>query len=320
MAFTNPRSLARALCIMRPMTLPRFLERHSYQYRGFAQTRNTSTPPRHASTGSTRFFSRGGEATPQLLKTEIVNDGVAVVTMLGPEGQFPWGTRIFEHRINSLILQQMNSALDDAQKAEVKALVVIGEGRFFCNGMDLQYIRANVHESTQIQTDAELVMSRLLTLGIPTFAAINGHWTAAGAMLGLAFDRRVMPSDGKGLFFVPGIDIGLVYSAGMTELMKAKMPQSMWNDVMCFAKRYSCNELLAQGVVNAAVPASELRAKAIEMATESTSKGKDAKTRETMHGIKKNLYKDAVATLGLAVEDMGFATGTFDATGRAAKS
>lgn len=186
--------------------------------------------------------------------------------------------------------------------------------------MDLQYIRANVHESTQIQTKAEQILSRILTLGIPTVAALNGHWTAAGAMLGLAFDKRVMASDGKGLFFVPGIDIGLVYSAGMTELMKAKMPSALWNDVMCYAQRYQCEELVRAGIVNAAPPASELRSQAIEMATELKSKGKDAKTRETMHGIKRNLYKDAVAALGADVEDMGFASGTFDATGRATKT
>ena len=68
-------------------------------------------------------------------------------------------------------------------------------------------------------------------------------------------DSMIKPS---GLFFVPGIDIGLVYSAGMTELMclaataealgghllavfvlgslvlfslrKAKLPTTMWND------------------------------------------------------------------------------------------
>jgi len=265
-----------------------------------------------------RCCATGSDAVPDLLRTEIIN-GVAVVTMLGPDGQFPWGTRIFEHRLNKALLQQVNEALDAAESAEAQALVVAGEGRFFCNGMDLQYIRANVHESTQIQTEAEKVLSRILTLGIPTVAALNGHWTAAGAMLGLAFDKRVMAEGGKGLFFVPGIDIGLVYSAGMTELMKAKMPSPMWNHVMCFARRYKCEELLKAGVVDAAPPASELLSKAIEMATEMKDKGKDAKTRETMHGIKKNLYKDAVLTLGQQVEDMGFASGTFDATGRAAK-
>merc|ERR1719359_2371103 len=152
----------------------------------------------------------------------------------------------------------MNAALDSAERAEAQALVVTGEGRFFCNGMDLQYIRANANESTLIQTEAELVLSRVLTLGIPTVAALNGHWTAAGAMLGLAFDKRVMAEGGKGLFFVPGIDIGLVYSAGMTELMKAKMPQPLWNDALCMAKRYQCAELLQHGVVNAAPPTQEL--------------------------------------------------------------
>lgn len=259
------------------------------------------------------------EGVPDLLRTEIVNDGVAVVTMLGPDEQFAWGTRIFEHRLNPHIIRQFNAALDEAEKAEAQALVVIGEGRFFCNGMDLQYIRANVQESTRIQADAERLLSRILTLSIPTVAALNGHWTAAGAMLGLAFDKRVMAAGGKGLFFVPGIDIGLVYSAGMTELMKAKMPLAMWNHVMCFARRYKCEELLQAGVIDAAPPAAELLSKAVEIATESKSKGRDAKTRETMHGIKTNLYKGAVAALGVGVEDMGFAAGTFDATGRAAK-
>merc|ERR1719183_2397593 len=128
--------------------------------------------------------------------------------------------------------------------------------------MDLQYIRANLHESSHVQAEAEKLLARILTLGVPTVAALNGHFTAAGAMLGLAFDVRLMPSDGKGLFFVPGIDIGLVYSAGMTELMKAKMPQPMWNDVLCFAKRYDCAELHRSGVVAAAPPAAELLEKA----------------------------------------------------------
>jgi enoyl-CoA hydratase/carnithine racemase len=263
-----------------------------------------------------RFSANAEEA--KLLKTEIV-DGVALVTMLAPDEKFPWGTRVFEHRINKLLLQELNAAMDAAEEGEAQALVVVGEGRFFCNGMDLQYIAANVQESTAIQTAAENTLSRLLTLGIPTVAALNGHWTAAGAMLGLAFDVRVMPSDGKGLFFVPGIDIGLVYSAGMTELMKAKMPQPIWNEVLCFGKRYQCDSLLQHGVVNAAPVTAELLPKAMEIATELKSKGKDAKTRETMRGIKANLYKDAIAALGRDVEDMGFASGTFDSTGRAAK-
>lgn len=254
----------------------------------------------------------------RLLRTEMV-DAVAVVTLLSPEGNLPWGTRVAEHRINPLLMEQLHEALDAAEREGAQAVVVTGEGKFFCNGMDLQYISANIEESTKIQTQAELLLSRILTLGVPTVAALNGHFTAAGAMLGLAFDVRVMASDGKGLFFVPGIDIGLVYSVGMTELMKAKLPQPLWNDTLCFGRRFACPELLQHGVVNSAPLASELLPRAMEIAQGLRSKGKDEKIRQTQRGIKQNLYRDAVAVLGHKVEDMGFASGTFSSTGRASK-
>ena len=84
-------------------------------------------------------------------------------------------------------------------------------------------------------------------------AAINGHFVAAGAMLGLAFDFRVTVSDSqgwphltlcpgiqgpRGLFFVPGIDIGLVYSPGMTALMTAKTPYKIQRDLIVLGKRF----------------------------------------------------------------------------------
>eukprot|EP00434_Breviolum_minutum_P012745 symbB.v1.2.011234.t1/scaffold751.1/size165343/5 len=250
-----------------------------------------------------------------LLHTEIV-DNVAVVRFLSPEGQFSWGTRVWEHRINPSLIKQVNKSLDAAEESGAQALLVTGDGRFFCNGMDLQYITANASQSTQIQTDAEKLMRRILTLGMPTVAALNGHITAGGAMLGLSFDKRLMVADSKSLFFIPGIDIGLVYSAGMTELMKSKMPFSMWNDVLCMGKRYHSDELKKYGVVEATPSADALFDTALELAKSLRSKGKDEKTRDTMRGIKGNIYKDAIAALGNEVKDMGFASGTFSATGR----
>merc|ERR1719343_1658997 len=105
----------------------------------------------------------------------------------------------------------------------------------------------------------------------------------------------------------------------MTELMKAKLPQPMWNDALCFAKRYDCAALQRHGVVATAPPAAQLLEKALEVAQGLRSKGKDQKTRETLKGIKGNLYKVAVEAMSKQVEDMGFATGTWDPTGRASK-
>mmetsp|Transcript_48565 Transcript_48565/g.75617 ORF Transcript_48565/g.75617 Transcript_48565/m.75617 type:complete len:334 (+) Transcript_48565:77-1078(+) len=253
-----------------------------------------------------------------LLKTEMV-DGVAVVTMLG-EGTFPWGTRVLEHRINPSIVAEINKALDEAERNEANSLMLIGEGRFFSNGFDLQFITANINQSTNIQKETERLLARILGFGMPTVAAINGHAAAAGAMLALAFDKRVMAGGSAGQFFVPGIDIGLVYSQGMTELMKAKLPQRMWNDVFCMGERYKVAQLFQEGVVNLRAPSGEdLYTDALRLASDLKTKGKDAKTRDTMSRIKANLYKDALAALHMETVDMGFANGTFDSTGRAAK-
>ncbi|CAK9106876.1 Delta(2)-enoyl CoA isomerase 1) (AtECI1) [Durusdinium trenchii] len=231
-----------------------------------------------------------------LLSTQIV-DNVAVVRFLSPEGQFSWGTRVWEHRINPSLIKQVNQALDEAENAGVQALLVTGEGKFFCNGMDLQYISAHVSQSTEIQTDAENLMRRILTLGMPTVAAVNGHMTAAGAMLGLSFDKRLMPADSKSLFFIPGIDIGLVYSPGMTELMKAKMPLPMWTDVLCMGKRYKSEDLLKHGVVEATPPPSDLFDAAMELAKSLKSKGKDQKTRDTWQALRLRMVLSILAAL-----------------------
>ena len=41
----------------------------------------------------------------------------------------------------------------------------------------------------------------------------------------------------RGLFFIPGVDLGLVYAPMQTELMKAKLPQAMHRDVILFNSR-----------------------------------------------------------------------------------
>jgi hypothetical protein len=162
----------------------------------------------------------------ELVRVDMLEARVARVTMLhggdaGGEGEdvaaFSWGTRMGEHRLNPPLLSALNKALDAALADEaVSCVIVTGEGRFFSNGMDLQWIAQHQSSANDLQHEAELLLARLLTLPVPTVAQINGHFCAAGAMLGLAFDVRIMTSDRGLLFVTPGIDLGLVYSPGMT--------------------------------------------------------------------------------------------------------
>jgi enoyl-CoA hydratase/carnithine racemase len=240
-----------------------------------------------------------------MLTVETTPDGVAVLTM-GGEGVSPWGTKLEEHRLNTEVIAAVENALDRVlADPNVRALMVTGEGKFFCNGLDLKWIEAHPDEAEGMQQQAEKLLARLLVFPLPTIAGINGHFCAAGGMLGLSFDCRVMNAD-RGLFFVPAIDLGIVYTPGMTELLKEKTPPTMHRDVIVFGKRYNAGDLLSRGVVDAAVPAAKVRASALAMATELTAKGQNATYRRAMHGIKLNLYASAHAQLMNSVASMGF--------------
>jgi enoyl-CoA hydratase/carnithine racemase len=86
----------------------------------------------------------------------------------------------------------------------------------------------DVHTGPENATLGKLVddlMAKILCFPVPTIAAINGHFCAAGGMMGLCFDYRIMNSE-KGFFFVPGVDLGIVYSPFQTAMMMAKLPVS----------------------------------------------------------------------------------------------
>ncbi|GBG31613.1 Enoyl-CoA hydratase, mitochondrial [Hondaea fermentalgiana] len=258
-----------------------------------------------------------------IVSTEVQGDGsVAVVKLLGGDAKetFPWGTRVCEHRVNPHLIESIDAALDAALADEnVCAVVVTGEGKFFSNGMDLKWIDANPAEADELQRNTEALLARILTFPLPTIAAINGHFCAAGAMLGLAFDYRIMNVE-KGLFFVPAIDIGLVYSPGMTELMKAKTPVHMHNDMIVYAKRYGATDLVRENVVVEAVKLVEVVSVSLQFARELVAKGrfKGPKYRETMESIKRRTYTTAYKALTdeESFQGLGFEDGTWDESGK----
>ena len=59
------------------------------------------------------------------------------------------------------------------------------------------------------------LLARLLEIGVPTVAAIQGHAFAAGAMLALAHDERVMRAD-RGWSCLPEVDINIPFTPGMS--------------------------------------------------------------------------------------------------------
>ena len=75
----------------------------------------------------------------------------------------------------------------------------------------------------------------------------------------MCFDYRIMNSE-KGFFFIPGVDLGIVYSMFQTKLIQAKLPDvNMHRDVIVMnSRRWTAPELLDRGVLEAAVPGDDV--------------------------------------------------------------
>jgi hypothetical protein len=154
-------------------------------------------------------------------------DETVIISLCATEGKFPWGTAKQEHRWNPPTITALAEALDKAAADETCCCVVVtGKGKYWSNGMDLKYMdEHSANENGLLGKLVDSLMAKVLCFKVPTIAAINGHFCAAGGMMGLCFDYRVMNSD-KGFFFVPGVDLGIVYSPFQTAMMLAKLPVS----------------------------------------------------------------------------------------------
>lgn len=196
-----------------------------------------------------------------------------------------------ENRLNWAFLDALNAALDQVERdPEPGALITIGEGKFYSNGLDLEWMagpgRAQADACVQRVHD---LLARTLTFPTITIAALNGHAFAAGGMFALAHDFRVMRTD-RGFFCLPEVDIRLPFTDPMNALIQARLPRTTAHEAMVTGKRYTAEQALSAGIVQQIAPESEVLPSALALAK--THFGKHGPTLAT---IKKMAYREVLA-------------------------
>lgn len=197
-----------------------------------------------------------------------------------------------ENRFSPAFLDEVDAALDEvAGSSEPAALLTTGSGKFFSNGLDLEWIMSNASELSTYVDRIHAMLAKVLTLPVPTVAAINGHAFGGGAMLAIAHDFRVMRDD-RGFFCFPEADINIPFTEGMNALIVAKTTPQAQTASMTTGHRFGGPEAVEFGLVDEAVGADRVReaaeAKVAHLA------GKD---RRTLGTIKQRLHAPAVAAL-----------------------
>ena len=182
--------------------------------------------------------------------------GVMTITLNRPE---------VLNAFNSAMHEAFRAALEEAQAAEVRAVILTGAGRGFCVGQDLnEFKEAAGHIAERLRSTFNPNVLALRGLEKPVIAAVNGPAAGAGLSLACACDLRLAASSAT---FVPAfIGIGLVPDTGATYFVERLLGYSRAFEWLCSGRRLSAADAHAWGLVTELVADGRLSARAADLA------------------------------------------------------
>lgn len=197
-----------------------------------------------------------------------------------------------ENRFNRASLDGINTCLDQIEAAEgPKAMVTTGEGKFFSNGLDLDWLATNEEDMFGFIADVTRMWARILEAPYPTVAAINGHAFAGGAMFALAFDQRVMRED-RGFWCVNEVLLGMDLTPGMGAIVQARLAHHTAHKAVTQAHRFAGSEALEHHLVDAVASEAEVVPTAMALAD-----GLKHTAGEPLAVLKRRLYAPVLELL-----------------------
>ncbi|QKW10418.1 enoyl-CoA hydratase/isomerase family protein [Streptomyces sp. NA04227] len=219
---------------------------------------------------------------------KLERDGEVFILHLEPDD---------ENRFHPDFLDEVTAVYDEIEaESGPRALVTVGSGKFWSNGLDLEWVGAHGDQTNAYLERVQAMLARTLASPVVTVAAVNGHAFAAGAMWSLAHDFRVMRAD-RGYFCLPEVDMGLAFIPGMNDLLLARLAPHIAHEAMTTGRRYGGEQALAAHIVDAVAAEDEVLAKAVELARPLAVKATDTRAR-----IKETMYTTALASLRATVQ------------------
>jgi enoyl-CoA hydratase/carnithine racemase len=196
-----------------------------------------------------------------------------------------------ENRFSPGFLDEMDAHLDEVIGAGAQGLVTTGGGKFYTNGLDLDWLAANGERAQWYVGRVQSMLARILTLPVPTAAAVVGHAFGAGAMLALAHDFRVMRAD-RGYFCLPEVDIRIPFTPGMAALIQAKLTPRAAVASMTTGRRFGGDDAASLGLVDAIAGEGAVTPAAVDLL-----RPLDGKDPGTLGAIKQTMFGPAVRAL-----------------------
>lgn len=181
-----------------------------------------------------------------------VADKVATITLNRPD--------VF-NAFNDELTYELQDALKKAERdAEVRAVVLTGEGKAFCSGQDLKAAMAQPNRSfsESIHKRYNPIIRAMRNMPKPIICRLNGVAAGAGCSLALACDFIVASEDAT--LIEVFVNIGLVLDSGSSYFLPRLVGSAKAFELATMGSRVKAPEALQLGLVNRVVPATELDA------------------------------------------------------------
>jgi len=209
--------------------------------------------------------------------------------------------RLDRPKMNALNAQVQDEIRTCAQEAtdrdDVRAVVLYGGERVFAAGADIKEMKDISYvdmlgRASRLQ-DCFLTVSRIPK---PTIAAITGFALGGGCELSMCADFRVVAENAK--MGQPEILLGIIPGAGGTQRLTRLVGPAKAKD-LCFTGRFvDAGEALRIGLADVVVPANEVYATAVAMAS-TYAAGPGVALRAAKKAIDEGLEMDLDAALRL---------------------
>ncbi|KAF9621855.1 hypothetical protein IFM89_028443 [Coptis chinensis] len=213
-----------------------------------------------------------------------------------------------EHRLSPSVISHLRSLLSQI-RSEAKpgsVLITTAQGKFFSNGFDLTWAQSNgpsffrdrLH---QMVIDFKPVISDLISLPLPTIAAVTGHAAAAGFLLAIGHDYVYMRKD-RGVLYMSELDIGMTLPDYFMAFMREKIWVKSLRDVVLQGKRIKGEDGVKMGIIDEVFCNAE---ETIEAAFKLGDKlGSRKWNGEVYLEIRKSTLKGVLPVLGLVEKEV----------------
>ncbi|XVF66515.1 hypothetical protein PTKIN_Ptkin10aG0042500 [Pterospermum kingtungense] len=213
-----------------------------------------------------------------------------------------------QHRLNPNLIASILSVLSQARAQSTlgSVLVTQAQGKFFSNGFDLDWAQSAGSKDGAQQRLVHMtellkpVVAALLSLPMPTIAALTGHAAAGGFVLALSHDYVIMRRD-RGVLYMSEVDIGLSMPDYFNALFRGKIgAASARRDLLLRGVKMRGDEAEKRGIVEAAYDSEgEVREASARMAEEFAKRKWEG---EVYAEIRKGLYPELCGLLGLTAK------------------